>query len=647
MRLPKFSVRLGDADAPRREVEQFSGFTSFFRKASADSNGPAATGMDLDLGQMGYDRFEVLKGQNIYIQSESERSIFADSGMAFEDLNTYEPAATDGRSQEKAQADNENGYFDEPSADLTVEGSEEVQATEPAGENTPIEAQTAEGPEYTWDHPEYEKEKESSAEEPQEGWFDDEPSDTAHISIEDLFGNVKRGSDGYVNTDVGVVDNGIVMPVPESEPETVHLEDFDAPVIRPVGLMEREGIVPEEAGMKDSEPESVDAVLEASVPQTEESIILLGAPAPTLSLAAPVYVPVAETYWEITEEASAAFGAFMTIQPEFPKTDKPWELSEEAVSAYGAFLTIKPEYETTEVPWEITEDAASAFGSYLSIRPEYPAEEVAWSIGDDAASAFGSYLALTPEYADPEIDWDLSDEAVSAFGSYLSIRPEYPAEEVAWSIGDDAASAYGAFLTIEPEYTAAEIPVPEWDVSDDAAVAYSDFKTLEADYFRQQFMAALPGTVAIPRMEAKPLEQRESEIDAIAITAVSEAVAVTSTADNGVGADVLSDPMLVKENIEIRPEPKLENGCEARTSRFVFKDGRLQKVPVEMAAPAADIKADFDMEYAPVPEIKEESFRAPLTMEEEQPIMKPKAAKLVAFGFGQSETNSGNVRFEF
>ena len=592
MRLPKFSVRLGDADAPRREVEQFSGFTSLFRKTSADSNGPAATGMDLDLGQMGYDRFEVLKGQNIYIQSESERSIFADSGMAFEDLNTYEPAATDGRSQEKAQADNENGYFDEPSADLTVEGSEEVQAKELAGENTPFEAQTAKEPEDTEGYPEYEKKKESAAEEP-EDWFDDEPSDNAQISIEDLFGNVKRGSDGYVNTDVGVVDNGIVMPVPESEPETVHLEDFDAPVIRPVGLMEREGIVPEEAGMKDSEPESVDAVLEASVPQTEESIILLGAPAPTLSLAAPVYVPVAETYWEITEEASAAFGAFMTIQPEFPKTDKPWELSEEAVSAYGAFLTIKPEYETTEVPWEITEDAASAFGSYLSIRPEYPAEEVAWSIGDDAASA------------------------------------------------------YGAFLTIEPEYTAAEIPVPEWDVSDDAAVAYSDFKTLEADYFRQQFMAALPGTVAIPRMEAKPLEQRESEIDAIAITAVSEAVAVTSTVDNGVGADVLSDPMLVKENIEIRPEPKLENGCEARTSRFVFKDGRLQKVPVEMAAPAADIKADFDMEYAPVPEIKEESFRAPLTMEEEQPIMKPKAAKLVAFGFGQSETNSGNVRFEF
>ena len=53
-------------------------------------------------------------------------------------------------------------------------------------------------------------------------------------------------------------------------------------------------------------------------------------------------------------------------------------------------------------------------------------------------------------------------------------------------------------------------------------------------------------------------------------------------------------------------------------------------------------------------EIKEESFRAPLTVEEEQPLMKPKAAKLVAkevegvtFGFGQSGINSGKVRFQF
>ena len=614
--------------------------------------------MDLDLGQMGYDRFEVLKGQSIYIQSESERSIFADNGMAFEDLNTYEPAATDGKTPTEAQAANEIEYQAESLEDDKEEGSEEVQAAEPTGENTPIEALTAEGTENAEGCPEYVEEKESAAEELEEDWFDDEPSDTTRISIEDLFGNVKRGSDGFVCTDVGVVDNGVVMPVTESEPEMMPIEAFDAPVIKPTGLMEREGIVPEEAGTKEPEPESVEVVPEVSVPEAEESVILLAAPAPILSLAAPVHVAVTETPWEITDEAAYSFSVFGTIDAgytaETETHEVTWDVTDDAAVAFGAYMTIQPEFPKTDKPWELSEEAVSAYGAFLIIEPEYKTTEVSWEITEETASAYGSFLAAIPDYADPEIDWDLSDEAVSAFGSYLSIRPEYPAEEVAWDISEDAATAYGSFLTIEPEYITVEAPAPEWDVSDAAAVAYSDFKKMEADYFRQQFMATLPGTVASTRMEVKPLEQREPETDMIAITNITEAAAKTSTVDEGVRADVLSDPMLVKENVEIRPERKLENGCEVRTSRFVFKDGRLQKVPVETVPSVTDIKAEFDMEYAPVPETKEESFRAPLTLEEEQPLIKPKAAKLVAkevggvtFCFGQSGINSGKVRFQF
>ena len=260
-----------------------------------------------------------------------------------------------------------------------------------------------------------------------------------------------------------------------------------------------------------------------------------------------------------------------------------------------------------------------------------------------------------------EIPWTINDEAIEAFGAFMVLEPEYEetVTEIPWELSEDAVEAFNAYMMIKPEYTRAPVEIPAWDVSEEAIEAYSGFQGMEEEYFKQAFIATLPSTIVSNKIEVEPLEKRIDEVEASALGITSNYAETTSAVKTPV-VDMTKDNSFNLDNVEVKPEPKIENGCEVRASRFIFKDGRLQKVPVApVAVPAAPAAApaveekELVIEYSPAPEVKEESFRAPLIVEAE-PELKLNSAKLVAkkvegvnFSFGLSNTNCDSVRFSF
>ena len=671
------------SDARERGSDSDVGFASMFKKTQNVRNEMPAVKRDRDIGTFGYDTYEVSDDCSIYISSKTENAIFEDDeylselpsdGIVAEPV--FEPAP------EAKQADEEQTTFEDTFEDMFENQAETTGPTE--------------------------------------------------ISIEDLFGNVKRGSDGAVDTAIGVFDNGEFMKVDRSEnvpfttmdsftePEpaaedcmmdSLEIEESHAETaIRAVDVYEDIEstimVMPVEDSLGEVErigaytgPDK-DDVPEVFVPKvedfTEEAATEQTAEEPIERIGS--YKPKVEETMQIPYDLPAfvatAFCAFIDSVPEYesapvqemrimeapvemipafvPTAEEPeWDVTDEASVSFTEFMADMPEYPAiVAVPaWDVTDEAADAYAAFGTIMPEYP-EEVkeapAWEVSEDAAEAFEAFNSIEPEY--PEVSyempaWDVTEEAAFMFGAFVSIEPEYP-EEVkqapVWDVSDEAAAAYEAFGTIMPEYPEEVKEAPAWEVSEEAVSAYAGFQSLEDEYFMQAFTATLPSTIASGSIVVPPMEERVTDDEAIPMGMTGNTAKTTTKVDE-IKVDFVNDPSFNKDNTEVRPEPRIQNGCVVRPSRYVFKDGRLQKVsaePVEASRIETPADQQINMDYKPAPAVAEEPFRAPLTVEEDkhEPEMaiRPRAAKLVAkqvegvnFSFGQSNTGNGSVRFSF
>ena len=652
MRLPKFVGRSDSTDGTHRVSEQASGLANLFRRPSEEKTEVVISQRGHELSQYGYEQFTVSDDEQIYITPTSERTMFNDGEEFAVELMT-----------EKVEE--------------TVEVEDDIEPLE-VSETEPEFIRNEEAVEETFDVEPIDfvqaftpmEEEVEKAEIEAEDIFDDfdEPvTSSTKISIEDLFGNVVRGSDGIVETDVGIVANGTVIPVEESESKEFHANDrtldsfvdasvesesLEEPVTRTMGLMEKD--------------------VEVDVYEDIESTIMV--------------MPVVDEPQEIERIGSAEVIPEMDDEDDVPEVFVPKveDFTEEAVAEESVLMEEVTPMLAAPVAVPVLAPAVSA----LALAPAAPvialaptatvlaiaapvaveAPTYSWDVSEEAAYSYEMFNVIEPDYATysvhkeiVEIPWTINDEAIEAFGAFMVLEPEYEetVTEIPWELSEDAVEAFNAYMIIKPEYTRAPVEIPAWDVSEEAIEAYSGFQGMEEEYFKQAFIATLPSTIVSNKIEVEPLEKRIDEVEASALGITSNYAETTSAVKTPV-VDMTKDNSFNLDNVEVKPEPKIENGCEVRASRFIFKDGRLQKVPVApVAVPAAPAAApaveekELVIEYSPAPEVKEESFRAPLIVEAE-PELKLNSAKLVAkkvegvnFSFGLSNTNCDSVRFSF
>jgi len=284
-----------------------------------------------------------------------------------------------------------------------------------------------------------------------------------------------------------------------------------------------------------------------------------------------------------------------------------------------------------------------SYNAYQSIRPEYPKAQVVipeWDVTEAVSEAYPDYLAMIPEeeYWTIQIPaWDITEEGAEAFGQYLSIRPEYPK---------------------------AAVVIPEWDITDEMAASLEGYRMVEADHFMQA-KTVVTSTLSVSKIVIDEVETNIEDKDAIKMGRTGN-VAKTGSAS--------SMKLRVKDNTDIDQSnlvinPRKLPARRATASRFVFKDGRLQKVPVKVEVPEVDPAAQNEVSL--ITEIPEAVTVTEETLEVEPvapapeyialpaaqnyaALPLPKSAKLAAkniegvrFSFGKTGSGSGSIRFSF
>jgi len=639
LRKPILGGRSGSTDDADKEVEQYSGFTNIFRR-NAGRTEARANAAAHDFNNMGYNRFVMPNGQQIFVQSESEETMFSDDEEFYStqpEMKTELEMLAEAKKESVDAEEPELDIFDIPACFLAVAEppvvDEQVVVEEKKEEDFTIQSEAEEPSEQILDKSEFD-----------ELWGEDSPSESNHVSIEDLFDNVARGPNEFVETSMGIVNNGVVVPKEEVLESTAPVADVDAPV----GLMEkeepeREMIAAAPVGPDDDAPE-------VFVPKVEDytddakAALMLSAPVAVPALPAPVVVPVRIVPWTVTEEAAFAYGSFLEFRDVMEQPEIDWVITDEAAFAFAELMSMVPDYGKVEVPWEITEEAAVAFADLMAIVPDYTISEVPWEVDEATASAFRAFKTIQPE-----TPWDVTDEASVAFADLMSMESTYAEPEVQWDVTEEASMAFSAFTTIVPEYPVAHYEMPEWDVSEAAAEAYCDYKAREQEYFQQEKFDEQPVTEIRSNIEVPALEERIDEFDALAL-GITPTFAKTESGDAGVDHKVFA--AVNHDNLAIGEGLKGKEMIDVTPRRMVFKDGRLQRVPIEAAPVISKAEMPMDIDYSPAPEVKAEPIRAPLAFENE--IEKPTPARLVAkkvegvnFDFGQSEDDSGMIRFIF
>jgi len=389
--------------------------------------------------------------------------------------------------------------------------------------------------------------------------------------------------------------------------------------------------------------------------------------------------------WEVSDEAVDAFTAYLTIWPQYPKAQvviPEWDTTAESYAEYLSFIPEESTW-TIEPVWDVTEEAVDAFAAYQTIRPEYPRRVAVIPEWDTTAESYADYLSFIPEESTWIVApvWDVTDEAVEAFAAYQTIRPEYPRRvavipewdtaaesyaeylsfipeestwtiEPVWEVSDEAVEAFAAYQTIRPEYPKAVAVIPEWDVTDAAVAGFEGYRTAEEDYFNQSMMVVAT-TVSVSRIEIDAIEKHISDAVAAASGVTGNYAETTGSSDLQIKIKDNTD--FNQENLQVVPELTPEK--KVRTSRFVFKDGRLQKITEEISLDdiettvvdmSATVSEDVTVEEMPEVEEKTEVFSLPAAQAYAAlPAPVAKSTEGVRFSFGQSKNSYGSVSFYF
>jgi hypothetical protein len=224
--------------------------------------------------------------------------------------------------------------------------------------------------------------------------------------------------------------------------------------------------------------------------------------------------------------------------------------------------------------FDVSDDAGDAYASYLSIRPVYPRKE-------KAMPAF-----------------DASAEGAAAFDAYLGIRPVYPRKEKempAFHITADAADAYASYQSIWPQYPRKEKEMPTFDVSDVIAPAFAGYLEMEEEFKRQAVFDGMAVTTVTNDIIPEPMERRISDLGAAEIGRTGNYAET--------GGSLSDPPIRVKGNDDFNQEGAqvLPEKREGRAARFVFRNGRIQKVVDKVEITSTDIRMQSTVSEEPAP----------------------------------------------
>ena len=424
------------------------------------------------------------------------------------------------------------------------------------------------------------------------------PAANAVMDLSSLFGNIKRGISEKVGACVGCVrDVSAEEPAPRATPD------------------DPETSMPAEGNLQDGAVADEDYLSSHVYPAPAEERVMLG---PWKEKGEPVQ-PIA--HMEDEAAGSQDFGTTseetgsVPAAPSLPES----EIESDAFADHLSFIPEESSWEAAPV-WDVSDEASEAYTAFCSIRPEYP-----------------KAVPAVPE-------WDVKADT---FADYLSFIPEESSWEVVpvWDISDETAEAYTAFCSIRPEYPKAAPTIPEWDVSEAAAEGLEGYRLAEEDYFRQHSML-VSATVSHAIIELDSIERHITD----AVAAVS---GMTGTVASTSGASELL--IKVKDNPDINQEslqtvPEISEERKLRASRFVFRDGRLQKITEEIE-PVADVPeaagSSTVSEDQPEGPAVQEVIALPAAQSFGALPAPPEAAKGVSFSFGRSGKGCGPVRFSF
>ncbi len=395
-----------------------------------------------------------------------------------------------------------------------------------------------------------------------------------------------------------------------------------------------------------------------------------------------------EPVWEIADETAETYVAYLNIWPQYPKAAVIIPEWDTAAESYAEYLSFIPEETTWAVApvWDVTEEAVDAFAAYMTIWPQYPKAAVVipeWDVTEACAETYTDYLAAIPEESTWAVEpvWEIADETAESYVAFQTIRPEYPKavavipewdtaaenyseylgfipEESTWAVApvwdvtEEASAAFIDFGTIRPEYPKAVAVIPEWDVTEAAVAGFEGYRTAEEDYFNKSMMVVAT-TVSVNRIELDAIERHVSNAVA-AVSGVTGTYAETASQDD-LQITIKDNTDFNQENLQVVPE--LDPEKKVRTSRFVFKDGRLQKITEEVvldevdttiAETSATVSEDVAVEEMPVVEEKAEIIALPAAQAiAALPAPVAKSEGGVNFSFGQSKNSYGSVRFFF
>ena len=599
-----------------------------------------------DLDAYGFEKFQSGDDIEVFVRDTPVEKVFMDSEIKFE------PVVSAATEKETVAPIEQPKAIEDYSMDAEeVPATEEIEVPAPVVEQPKIEEFMDQPviirPDIVEEAPETEE---------VDMYVGEAPVVATDFEPSSLFGNIRRGMSEEVDTHVGCVEDGFI----KESASNVTLYDFDAPVtaedihaedaaidemeelssqMEPAPTEERLMLRPY---VQKIEPEEPAVYVERAVPKLEDFFVDL----PEKTEPAPVVAVVPE--WDVAEADAAVYSDFLSLIPEETTWDVApvWEVSDAAVEAFAAYQTIRPEYPKAAVivpEWDIKADT---FADYLSFIPEETTWDVApvWDVTEDAADAFVAFGTIRPEYPKAAVvipEWDIKADT---FADYLSFIPEETTWEVApvWDVSEDASEAFIAFGTIRPEYPKAVAIIPEWDVTEAAVEGFEAYRMAEEDYFRQSAMF-VAATVSNNRIEIDAIERNISD----AVAAVS---GMTGTFAETTGASKLLIPVknnmdINQENLQIVPEVPAEK--KIRASRFVFRDGKLQKITEEV-----DLKVDVPVSpgSSTVSEKQPETEAARLSASkglEAIPASVTQITEGVKFSFGESKKGYGSVRFSF
>ncbi|AMK13536.1 hypothetical protein AUP07_0482 [methanogenic archaeon mixed culture ISO4-G1] len=646
------------------------------KPADSRVRAPPASSEVRDMGRYGFESFGVPDGQQIYISRNKETPLFYDDDMEFVPAESEEFRGFD---EEPASMEQEEEIAEASFDDLFVEEEPEtedlliIQSTEPET----VVAEEAEPAEEA-------------------------PVVAQDVSPEDLFADIMRGAPSVVDTQIGCFTDGVMK---ETAPaETVEMiesaeiaEDRVAREIETRIFDAEEPIVPEAPIVMESadtysvsdemDPEDgFSDVPDVFVPRIEdfeeESMQTWDVPEEACDsfvsyismipeevsfAAAPVWdvtdetaeafssylssIPAEETLtvvpvWDVSEEASDAYVSYLASIPREVTFAPAWDISEETASMFADYVAIIPEEITfaTVPAWEVSEETAEAYTSYLASIPREITFAPAWNVDDSTAAAFTDYIAMIPEeesFAAAPV-WEVSEETAESFESYLAMIPKEVTFAPAWDVNDLAADAYVSYLASVPKEAPA---VPAWDVGEETASAFASmFETKEEPVLQAniQVTAGLPRTVTVEALEATNEPQLVDDL--MAAQSGETGTFMLTSGDAEVQIPVKDNTAINQENLHIDTAKKVVS------YRFVFRDGRLQKIPVEVELKPETVMIENEPEAAesisdePVSEVI--ALPAAATVKA-LPEARPEPKGEVTFSFGQSQKSYDSVGFYF